>query len=279
MNCEKRCLLILGIFLVWGNAFAAEPQLESHTVAPKAPVLAGEPCNVEYVVEWQGARDACVVLPMDVTQPEWGHAELKATRTEQDGEHWRVAQVVAFTAPKPGTYTVAPVEIQVITANQPIVGVFENTPATRVKLQEVSITVVGPSKWRIWGAVAAAVVVVAGTALLLLRRRRRGIAEPGQEQDVVAVSQELLHHARRCRLDGEPYPCYQFLLKSAEALQTVNIDAKKVADAIRSRIPAVGFQGVRPTDDEMDGFFRDIERIIARRNTPPVSEQETQSCR
>ena len=183
-----------------------------------------------------------------------------------------MAQVVEYTASKPGTYTVAPVEIPVITSNQPIVGTFANTPATRVKMQEASISVVGPVQWKLWGSIVGALGVAGGALLALFLYKRRRVGESGQEEDVVGVSRELLHDARRCRLDGDLYPCYQSLLKTAEALQTVNIDAKGVADTIRARIPAVGFQGVRPTDDEMDGLFRDIERIIARRNSSPVCE-------
>ncbi len=272
------CPGVLGIVLACAGAFSADPAIENRTVVAKAQVLAGEPCTVEYTVEWQGARDACIVLPLDVTQPEWGAAELKTTRTEHDGERWRVAQVVAYTAKAPGRYTVAPVEMQLITANQPIVGAFESTPATRVKMDEVSISVVGPTSWKIWGTMSATVLLAICVGFALLYRRRRE-AVSSTEVDVVAASRELLHDARRCRLDGDLYPCYQTLLKSAEVLQTVNIDAKGVADAIRRRIPAVGFQGVHPSDDEMDGLFRDIERIIARRNSPPVPDQEKQPCR
>ena len=127
---------------------------------------------------------------------------------------------------------------------------------------------------RLWGGIAAIVALVIGIGVGFWFYRRKKRVLPGQEEDVMTVARELLHHARRNRLDGDLYACYQSLLKSAEALQTVNIEAKNVADSIRARIPAVGFQGVRPTDDEMDGLFRDIERIIARRNVPTVSEQE-----
>jgi hypothetical protein len=253
----------------------AEPALEAKTVPEQTQVLAGRPCPVDYTVEWQGARDAAIVLPLEVSQPDWGHAELKATRTEHDGDRWRVVQVVEYTASKAGKYTVAPMEIQAITANQPIIGTFESTPATRVKAPETTITIANPPNMKLRGGISAAVVVVFGAIGGLWFYRRRKAVLPGQEEDVVAVARELLHHARRCRLDGDLYACYQSLVKSAEALQTVNIEAKNVADSIRARIPAVGFQGVRPTDDEMDGLFRDIERIIARRNPPPVSEQET----
>ena len=243
------------------------------TVPEQTQVLAGRPCPVDYTVEWQGARDAAIVLPLEVSQPDWGHAELKSTRTEHDGDRWRVVQVVEYTASKAGKYTVAPVEIQAITANQPIVGSFDSTPSTRVKAPETTITVFNPPNTRAWGGIVAAVVVVGAVGGLLYYRRKKRVL-PGQEEDVVAVARELLHHARRNRLDGDLYACYQSMLKSAEALQTVNIEAKNVADSIRARIPAVGFQGVRPTDDEMDGLFRDLERIIARRNTAPTAEQE-----
>ncbi len=274
-NCEKCCLVVLGIFLICETGFAAEPTLESRTVAPQSPVTVGQPCPVEYVIEWQGTRDACIVLPLEVAQPDWGHAELSATRAERDGERWRVTQVVKYTASKAGKYTVAPVEIQVITTNQPIVGAFESTPANHAKLPEKVVNIVNKTNKNAWGGMVAGALAVLGVLVALWIYSRKKRVVPGQEEDVVAVAREVLHHARRSRLDGDLYACYQALLKSAEALQTINIDAKSVADSIRARIPAVGFQGVRPTDDEMDSLFRDIERIIARRNTLPVTEQET----
>ncbi len=262
----------MGLALAVANAFGADPPIECRTVVVNPQVALGEPCTVEYIVEWQGARDACIVLPLTPNQPDWGAAALKSSRSEQDGQRWRVVQSVEYTPTKAGKYSISPAEVTALTANQPIVGKFDSVPGTLLKMEGASFSVTDGKRRRIYGFTAVGLFVLLLAGVAARRYVRRGETKVELGQDAVVVCRDLLHEARRCRLDGDSYGCYQSLLKSAEALQTVAVDARNVADAVRSRIPAVGFQGVRPTDDEMDGLFRDIERIIARRNTPPVSE-------
>ena len=266
--------VLVGVFCA--AACHGETPLEPRSRAVPGGAGAAGRCLVEYEVRWQGAQDACVVLPPSLTAPDWGQAELISTRTEQDGDGWKVVQTVAYTSSKPGRYTVPAVEVEAITENQPIVGGFSATPTTRLKMEPVEVTFTAArSAWALWGAAAGVVLLMAGAAAWLLARRRRGTSGVPEGADAVSAVRELLHGARRSRRDGELYACYQSLFRAGELLETVNVEAKPVTDALRSRTPAVGFQGLRPSDDETDGYFRDLERILARCNSAPAAQQET----
>ena len=278
-NVKKNITFPLAVLALTGIASVcrAEPSLEHRTTVQVGSSLIGTPCVVDYEVSWVGARDACVVLPLQVTQPDWGRAELTATRTMQEGDRWKVVQSVAYLADRAGKHTIPAAEVGVILENQPIVGRFDATPARRLKMDAVEISATAPiSPGKMWGVSTGVAFAVCVGAAVFAFRRRKAVSVPGGADTALAV-RDMLHTARRHRLDGDLYACYQTLFRAAETLQSEHIEAKSVADTLRLRTPAVGFQGVRPNDDEIEGHFRDLERILARCSSAPVAQQETSS--
>lgn len=114
------------------------------------------------------------------------------------------------------------------------------------------------------GAVAAGVLLVLLLGIVAYRKLR-----PAPQQDVDASlspaeqAREHVHAARRHRLDGD---FYQFYLSLSRAAKALNLEGGSVATRLEARAQEVGYKGVRPTEDEMDGILKDIERALTQRN-------------
>ena len=72
-----------------------------------------------------------------------------------------------------------------------------------------------------------------------------------------------MHSARQHRLDGDFYRFYLDLSRAAEALHATG-EAPELAATFKTRAQEAGYKGARPTDDQMDGDLRDLERAAAR---------------
>ena len=77
--------------------------------------------------------------------------------------------------------------------------------------------------------------------------------------------QDALHKARQQRLDGQFYEFYVELSRAA-GLVANGSEGRDVAVLIKAHAEEVGYKGLRPTDDQMDGDFGDVERALARLN-------------
>jgi hypothetical protein len=77
------------------------------------------------------------------------------------------------------------------------------------------------------------------------------------------VFEEALRCARRRRQEGDFYKFYVELARAAETLE-VGGQQPELAATLKERAQETGYRGVRPTDDQMDGDLRDLERAMAR---------------
>ncbi|NIA15493.1 MAG: hypothetical protein GWP08_15625 [Nitrospiraceae bacterium] len=99
---------------------------------------------------------------------------------------------------------------------------------------------------------------------LARRKRRPEPAAPSSDESSLSAVQDSLHRARKHRLDGRFYEYYTALSEAAADLSAKGESCELTA-GLRARAQDVGYRGHRPTDDEMDGHFRDVERALARR--------------
>lgn len=111
-------------------------------------------------------------------------------------------------------------------------------------------------------ALATLLLVLAGWAVYRKTRRSDTLAmDPSLSP--VEQAREQVHAARRHRLDGD---FYQFYLSLSRAAKALNLEGGSVAARLETRAQEVGYKGVRPTEDEMDGALKDIERALTQRN-------------
>ena len=68
-----------------------------------------------------------------------------------------------------------------------------------------------------------------------------------------------VHEARRHRLDGDWYAFYRAL---GRAMARLRPEADALTRRFEARANEVGYGGIRPTDDELDGAMRDAERAL-----------------
>jgi hypothetical protein len=144
-------------------------------------------------------------------------------------------------------------------ADKPFGGVVEAKAPQILKAAAMTLVVRAPFAWQPWAAGGGALAAAAGAAGAWWRRRKRAAAmsgAPGRTQREVV--QALLHEARRHRLDGDFYAFYKTLQRAA---QTLGLEE---AGALAQRTQAVGYRGVRPTDDDMDGDIKRVELGLAR---------------
>ena len=49
------------------------------------------------------------------------------------------------------------------------------------------------------------------------------------------------------------------------SLFTIDGETKALRDRLDAKAQETGFQGLRPTEDDLEGAFRDVERLLSRR--------------
>lgn len=255
----------------WGEESA--PSCE--VVVPAGNHRAGAPVTVEYVVRWP-EDSPCAVFPLEVSPPEWGTAEYVSQETTVADGQVELRQRVRYTATQAGDYVLPAVKIPLSEGTLPPVGRFDQAPGRYLDAPPTQISFRDPAPGRALaaGGALAALVLAGGIALVVLRRRGRDQAEEGDRGEALAAR---LHTARKHRLDGDHYACYRELLAVAKELSAVLDPAKPLAAALSKQVDRVGYGGQRPPDDEIEGYFRDLERLVpVYRNTVHPPQENAQ---
>lgn len=244
----KYALIVALCCLISGLASGQAPTLSVYVEHPEW--LLGEAAQVEYEVAWEGAPDAFVVAApkFEGALPNGASAEVvSASSSVGDGKQ-QVTYLLEISAEAPGEYEIPPATVNYTAGTQ------EHTlTADGVRLQFKKPLPVGPIAW---GAGLFAAMAL-GVALVILRNRRgrRAKAEGSSPAD---HAQELLHQARRLALDGNFYAYYKTLAASAAIVD------KESRERLTKRAQEVGFQAVRPPDDEIQSDMRGLEKALAR---------------
>lgn len=265
-------------------AAGAEPVLEG---PESASGYAGYPLELVYTLHWDGQPGDYVVYPLefdgidaapgeadeaeaDVPPPLTYHVTSTETRV-RDGRP-EVVQRLLVTARAPGAYTVPAVTVKYAPPDEldgPVRGVAEAPPvAVRVRdYEKVRLA------YTLAGAGAAALVAV-GVAMAWRARARRRRSPGPAPKTPLEQARELLHEARRHRLDGDFYAYYRAL---ARASQLLGPGAAALAKRYEDRARAVGYQAARPADDELEGDWKELERACARVQGEQAFAKETRN--
>ena len=249
---------------------AAEPVLK---VFPEGEVARpGKPFEVLYEISWPvGSPDYALA----VSEPDtgaWDRSEFgNMAGTLRDGENI-VNVTLTLVAETSGTYVVPPMEISYFD-RATIVEVGEKNArppafeADGTLSSEPLDIVVRPARVVMWSGsgvlLALAAALIAWYYSRTGRRRTSQIAEPSSSRD---VARELLHSARQHRLDGAFYEYYSDLC-SAVSILGPSAQLKVLERKLQHTAREIGYKGVRPTDDDMDGAMRDVERAATNPNS------------
>ncbi len=248
---------------------AAQPELK--VMPDPQPVNVGKEFRVTCVVSWSGAPDAFTILPAEVAPIDWGKVTVLPSKAYvRDGQNV-VEETVAFEADNPGEYKTPAIEIpylrpeDVQKPEKPDTPMHLNASDAPPKLRADPFPLlVQPHTTPAWlfGVLGALSFCVAAFVAWRIRKARRVVSpvesEPGQALDTTAVCNRL-DAAKRKRVEGDFYGMYRELAAAAKLVQTKE---PELAQRLTTRTEEVGYRGARPTDDEMDGDLRSIERLL-----------------
>ncbi len=240
--------------------------------AQKYAALPGDLFPVEYIVSWADSDGDFVVLPPELPVLEWGTAAVLDMHTGD----YKTRFIVGCRADTPGTYSLPALTIRLAKDLDPaatdIAKLDDTTPTQVVESDPVQVVFRKPGIGFWISGMVVVFLVGIGAAVYRQRKSRR------TETDVSGVSpleqaQELLHQARRSRLDGDFYAFYRAL---HSALTCIAAHSPEPHTALREKIKRAiddtGYRGMRPSDDVLEGDFRDVERIVAQEQQRAAKE-------
>ncbi len=267
--CIKIRVLSLLFGLLLGATALGEAALPTlHTHGPEGKVYVGMPFTVTYVMTWEEEEDFYLVRPPELPTPDWGVAASGALEMMlEDTQHvWRFD--LEITPEVEGEFTVPALDFFYFpAADVSEVGVLsEDTDSPELwpslSSDPIPLSVYRPVSAWIIGLPVLGVLVLALASLWFFWWRR---GEPVSEEVLTPRqwARQEFHQVQRLKLDGELYPMYQRLLRIVERVGDAEADKTLIA-RLRDTESAVGYQGKRPSEDELNGDTRDVERVIAR---------------
>ncbi len=267
----KPYTLILSLLPVVAGIFTASASatLEVDVSPQKYAARPGEVFPVDYVVSWEGALDAYTVMPPTLPVLDWGAATVLEIRAHSRGDRHETRLTVGYSAETAGTYTAPALTIRVLewdadaASHAALVEDAASMPAKVVEAASVTVVFRDP-RFVVWAALVLVALAVAGAfGWAALRKRRRTVSEEAG-QSPVEKAQALLHEARRHRLDADYYAFYRALCSAVACIETDAPDSRAaLLDKLKRAADDAGYRGVRPSDDALEGDFKDVERIIA----------------
>lgn len=274
----RRWAVLAAVFLTLGTRVArAEEAPEIVLDAPAGSVRAGEAFEAAARVTWKGDSARFVLSPGALDNPTWGEAAWERVEARKTSEGVEQRFVARFTAKEPGAVSLPDLRVNYTdptekpVAAPPAPGADPNAPAPApepvlhtLKAEGASINVHADRRWLypyLFLGVMALGLLIAFASIWYGRRKNAQAAQA----DALApweTADAALHAARRHRLDGDFYKFYRELQRLVEELggELKSEFGKK----FQQRAQEVGYQGSRPTEDELESVMKDIERALAR---------------
>ena len=277
-------------------ACAANAQPELKVIPQQGLAHPGHAYRIVCEVSWAGKASDYSILPAEADPVDWGTValtEVKAVvRDEADGPRNIVSQTLEITPNKAGEFKTPAIRIAYVNpeATPPAESAAPSavTPGTAPPDSSASPSLgaepfslmVYPDRTPIWisGGLGASLFLAALGWWSVRRLRRRQpllvgsrvsgsgfrVSEEPKPDTPNPVFEEALRCARRRRQEGDFYQFYVELARAAGTLPADNGHAPELAATLKTHAQETGYRGVRPTNDQMDGDLRELERELAR---------------
>jgi hypothetical protein len=267
---------------------AANAQPELKVIPQQGPAHPGHAYRIVCEVSWAGKASDYSILPAEMDTIDWGTValtEVKAVvRDEADGPRNIVSQTLEIIPNKAGEFktpairiayfnpeATPPAESAAPSAVTPGTAPPDSSASPSLGAEPFSLMVY-PDRTPIWisGGLGASLLLTA-LGWWSVRRLRRPqpllvgsrVSEEPKPDTLNPIFEEAFRCARRRRQEGDFYQFYVELSRAAEALPAEGQEPE-LAATLKTRAQETGYRGVRPTDDQMDGDLRDLERAMAR---------------
>ncbi len=271
---QRIWVLVFGLAVCICGLTGAEPELK--VIPQDGHARPHSIFRIECEVSWVGEPSEYAILPAEADAIDWGTIVVGKARSfvrDENGSRTNiVSQVLEITPEKAGEFKSPEIRVSYLNpeatspAEKAAHGTAPSASSASPSLRAEPFTiVVRPARLLVWisGGLGASLLL---TALgWWSARLKRGPQPPlPSEAADLSVTQQAMHQARQRRLDGNFYEFYQELARAVEGLPTEHqADGGKLAGRLRSCAQEAGYKGVRPTDDQMDGDVRDVERALA----------------
>jgi hypothetical protein len=264
-------IALLTVILVYAAPLATA-EVTVTVSAQKYAALPGDVFPVVYTVYSSDGDEDFVVLPPELPALEWGTANVMDLHAA-DRE---IRFTVGYRADTAGAYTVPGLTIRLAKDLDPattaITKLEDATPTQVVETDPVQVVFRKP-RIALWiGGIVLVLLVVAGLVTFRLRTSGNATLEdPGLSP--LEQAQERLHDARRSRLDGDFYAFYRALHSALTCMAAHSPEPHTaLREKIKRAIDDTGYRGMRPSDDVLEGDFRDVERIVAQEQQRAAKE-------
>lgn len=258
--------------LVGGMALAAVPAPELKVIPQKGPAHPHRAFRVVCEVSWAGSPSEFSILPAEADSIDWGAVGVPEVRAfVRDGVNV-VSQTLEIVPEKSGEFQSPKIRVRYLIpeatppAEKPAPGTVPPDSGASPSLgADPFAIVVRSSTSYVWisGGLGASLLLTA-LGWWSVRHARRPQPPPSTAGTDLSDVQHAMHAARQHRLDGDFYGYYRELHRTAQAIPLPDDDHANRVATLAARMQEVGYRGVRPTDDQMDGDWRDIERALAR---------------
>lgn len=251
-------ILLAGLALVARPA-AALPELTPPVAPP--PAAPGSACKLSYTIAWDPAVDHVAVLAPELPTIDWGEASVARSEAASADGKTSVTLCLSIKTDDPGTYTWPALRVPYVELDAGAApGALKTDTVQVLEAASIPIAFAAPRRWGLIGLALAALAGVAAMAAVYPVWRRHAAKPRSRTLDVGEAVQALLHESRRHRLDGDFYAYYKTLTRAATLLGLT-----KLVTRLEERTQSVGYRGVRPIDDDMDGDLRAVEQALAGR--------------
>ncbi len=271
LNHRLNVWAILTGILVGGLALAAAPAPELKIIPQHGSAHPHHAYNVVCEVSWTGSPSDFSILPAEADAMDWGTLRVSDVRAfVRDGVNV-VSQTLEIVPNKTGEFQSPKIRVRYLIpeatppAEKPVPGTDPPDSGVSPSLGADPFNiVVRSSTFYVWisGGLGASLLLTAlgWWSARFLRRPQPPLVTAGGD---VSRDQHAMHAARQHRLDGDFYSYYRELHRMAQAIPLSDSDHVNRIATLAARMQEVGYRGVRPTDDQMDGDWRDIERALA----------------
>jgi hypothetical protein len=274
--------VVCSMFLGMAAAFAA-PEL--NVVKPEKPAHPGHAYRILCEVSWSGDASEYSISPAEADPIDWGTValtEMKAfVRKDAEGSKNIVSQIIEITPNKFGDFKTPAIRIAYFTpeatppaesaapqAAAPVTVPPDSSASPSLRADPFDFTVY-PDRSSIWffGGLGASLFLVVLCGFFFMRSRKGLVpldaARAKQGESILSKIEAARKRASARRLEGDFYQYYLELAAAASELPESG-ETPDLASTLRTRAQEVGYKGARPTEDQMDGDARELERAVAR---------------